>query len=790
MDCLRRNLVMRKFLLFILLLSYSIIGFSQADKKVFGKLLVIDTIITDKGYKFPDGSFQSTAGGGGSVDNADSLGGKGPAFYVDTLNDQTIEGVKIFSGSISVDDLTLSGNTISTASTDIIIDPGGGGRLLTNSIRAQSGTLFLSTSGQTLDINIGSALLQIRGANINQFAGATYNGLEFRSNTVSGSILASEDLNLQSTTNASKGTVNSLDDFDVAGNITLTGTVDGIDIGTDVPPNTTHRTSDGSDHTFIDQNVTTTGTPLYTSVTTTDSIKSTKSGSNINSGFRIVSADPCINISNSAAVGDRSNWNIHGQSNGDLEISTGTDAGASAGSPIITFSRSTGTPTLTTISGNAGLSVPSGIVVDQLDIDNNTISTTTGNIDITLTPNGTGEVVVSSGITAEGDDVATIASSTVEVRVLVDLPNTLVANTRYVLMAPITVTAGNEITIPNAGNVTIESTDRVVNTLTYTGTTGTLFTSAALSASIIFRNVKLLGNDNTTRLFNLIATGFADIQMDKCDIRNWGTVSSLSGFGGGIAIGKIGGSGNAGGVFSVINSVFLGVENCFFQNFSETNSDFFTIDALTSRVAITLTGFDTQPNERALNVNSSFTGEVIVNTVFAVDAGSLFNSAGLDGTSIFIDVTNASNQKDSETIAEGFVNANATLTSVTDGVYDSIIVTGFTSDASTERFTLLSADTAVWTYIGISPFSGIVEASVSGLKSGATANYRFAISINGTLPIFATAQFQPMEVKTSKVSVPLSIPISLVQNDTVQIMVAGDGTGDNITITDISMSIR
>jgi len=72
MDTAGRNLIMKKFLLLILFTSFSLIGFSQADKKVFGKLTVTDTVITDKGYKFPDGSFQSTAGGGG-VNVSDSL---------------------------------------------------------------------------------------------------------------------------------------------------------------------------------------------------------------------------------------------------------------------------------------------------------------------------------------------------------------------------------------------------------------------------------------------------------------------------------------------------------------------------------------------------------------------------------------------------------------------------------------------------------------------------------------------------------------------------------------------
>ena len=50
---------------------------------------------------------------------------------------------------------------------------------------------------------------------------------------------------------------------DVTGNITVSGTVDGIDIATDVAANTTHRSSDGTDHSYISQDVTTTASPTF-----------------------------------------------------------------------------------------------------------------------------------------------------------------------------------------------------------------------------------------------------------------------------------------------------------------------------------------------------------------------------------------------------------------------------------------------------------------------------------------------------------------------------------------------
>ena len=89
--------------------------------------------------------------------------------------------------------------------------------------------------------------------------------------------------------------------------------------------------------------------------------------------------------------------------------------------------------------------------------------------------------------------------------------------------------------------------------------------------------------------------------------------------------------------------------------------------------------------------------------------------------------------------------SNATLTSVTDGVYTNITLTGFVADAITERFTLTNTTNVIWTYIDSKPFTGVVHVSISGLKTGSTANYRFTVSINGAIPVFASAVYIPME---------------------------------------------
>lgn len=154
-----------------------------------------------------------------------------------------------------------------------------------------------------------------------------------------------------------------------------------------------------------------------------------------------------------------------------------------------------------------------------------------------------------------------------------------------------------------------------------------------------------------------------------------------------------------------------------------------------------------------------------------------------------VQVDNSGEQADSRTIAFGEMNANTSVTTIAvANTYQAIDATTVNQNSATSRFTLIDAINGTWRYDGLNPISGIVTAILSAIKSGATANYRFSISIDGSVPVFASASYAPLEVKTTKVHAPFRSPISDFQpGQTFQMMVAGDGTSDNITITDISL---
>ncbi len=197
------------------------------------------------------------------------------------------------------------------------------------------------------------------------------------------------------------------------------------------------------------------------------------------------------------------------------------------------------------------------------------------------------------------------------------------------------------------------------------------------------------------------------------------------------------------------------------------------------------------------NYNGGFTIKNPLTDTFEIqipfvsdDATGSFNSGSLDQTSTNVNAHANTNTPDSATIAFGTVNGNTTATTVTNGTYAAIDVTGFEQTDITERFQLTNADNAIWTYIGEGDFKGFLTGGLWATKTGSTQNYRFAMSTNGATPIFASVSYSPMEVQTDKVGVPLEFEVNLTTGDTIQIMNAGDGTSDSLIVTDMRLGIK
>ncbi len=133
-------------------------------------------------------------------------------------------------------------------------------------------------------------------------------------------------------------------------------------------------------------------------------------------------------------------------------------------------------------------------------------------------------------------------------------------------------------------------------------------------------------------------------------------------------------------------------------------------------------------------------------------------------------------------------NADVTTIALTD-TYQAMDVSDV-SVVHNEQWSLTDAAEGILTYDGDIEFAGMLAATISALKTTSIKNYRFAVSINGAIPVFASARYMPMEVKTTKVSIPMIDHVDLFSGDTFQIMVAGDGHSDNITITDAAIHLE
>ena len=174
----------------------------------------------------------------------------------------------------------------------------------------------------------------------------------------------------------------------------------------------------------------------------------------------------------------------------------------------------------------------------------------------------------------------------------------------------------------------------------------------------------------------------------------------------------------------------------------------------------------------------------------ADDATGTVASTSKNKTDVGVTVSSNGIQPDSLILGFGSMNGNATATVIAfPSVYQAVDVSGITDDGVTERFELTDATAGVYTYRGLKPISARAAADVTATKTGSTDLYRFASSVNGAIPVFASASYAPMEVKTTKVTVPVDGFVPMVTGDTIQVMVAGDGHSDNITITDIVVQV-
>lgn len=179
-----------------------------------------------------------------------------------------------------------------------------------------------------------------------------------------------------------------------------------------------------------------------------------------------------------------------------------------------------------------------------------------------------------------------------------------------------------------------------------------------------------------------------------------------------------------------------------------------------------------------------------ISATFTVTKAGSWSTEGLDQTDPRVIAIGNRSTSDSEVIGFGFTNGNSSATTVIDGTYGAIDASTFASNEITQRIKLIDSTSVIFELTALEDFQGFLTGSLSSVKSGSTENYRLSMSTNSVVPVFASANYIPIEVKTTSVNTALEFSVSLSTGDTIQIMVAGDGTSNSLTFTDLVLGIK
>lgn len=226
-------------------------------------------------------------------------------------------------------------------------------------------------------------------------------------------------------------------------------------------------------------------------------------------------------------------------------------------------------------------------------------------------------------------------------------------------------------------------------------------------------------------------------------------------------------------------------------------------------VGVICTANGAQPDSMTLgfaemNANETETNVAAINTYQAIDVSGLINSVDSErftltdataGVYTYIGLRPIiARVSATPSATKGGATQNYRFTAAKNGTVPTFAaVTVVAAGASGSNFTTgvvhnyVAGDTIVHTTFADVTYNGtfIITAIVS------TTVYEVAtISFNATGTGLTSVPFAPLEVKSAKVFTTVIKRVAMVTNDTVQIMAAGEGTNDNLTITDFVIEIE
>lgn len=191
------------------------------------------------------------------------------------------------------------------------------------------------------------------------------------------------------------------------------------------------------------------------------------------------------------------------------------------------------------------------------------------------------------------------------------------------------------------------------------------------------------------------------------------------------------------------------------------------------------------------DIFNALTNTFQIHAVFATaETVGTWDTGSITQTERRMELSQNGAQAASMNVAFGGMNGNVGATTISSAdTYQALDFNTMVQSPISERWTLIDVTNGIFRYDGFNPTTGTFAASITIVKSGSTEVYRFSVAKNGAIPVFATAAHVPVEVKTTQINATLIAPISVVPGDTIQVMGAGEGTTNSVTITDFFLEM-
>jgi len=208
---------------------------------------------------------------------------------------------------------------------------------------------------------------------------------------------------------------------------------------------------------------------------------------------------------------------------------------------------------------------------------------------------------------------------------------------------------------------------------------------------------------------------------------------------------------------------------------------------ITRRFRFLYGGFIVNPGETGINFSASATipdeSYILDNAHFSGGGTYL---AGLTHTSNKATFFNCVGITNTSAIAQYYMTSNATATTIgSSGTFVKAAGTTTPVSALVQKFDLATSNRAGYTGASSAAFRVNVFASMT---SGNNQNLRMRIAVNGTTLAESTARFQTSGSGAAS-NIGTQALISMVPTDYVEVFVANDTAANNITVTDLNVTV-